>query len=927
MAGANPQRSSWTSTTIPGNIATTWVKPIAPFVSHHVQVVAASGKVFVSTSSGLYAFEAETGNDVWIYPTELPLGHSPTFDNGYLYVGGMDRKIHKVDANTGLSIWTYTAEGGFYTSPIVLDGRVYAGNRDGSMYAIDSSTGSLIWKYQTGSQILQSAAFSDGTLYFASNDGFAYALSAFDGSLIWKSTEKLPSMGQYSWWPVIYQNYVIYSRTAFEGGLSGAETTWLFCPPGSIGCSVSANKIPGTFASAANEISNQPTLDISTNPNGSSLPNYFESFPHRRNTMFFDRTTGQEINFDLDSDGVTDAAPISWVGDAGTPYPPIVSGFDNKLYFRTLNRSSSSSFSSASISGWNVGTPFLNLPFSVTTGQSGAMPQDEPMGMSGAGNNILWSVCCDRFVGSLDLSQRNTNFLSNTDDANRQWRYIRSPGLPFYTTPTNIGMPVNYYQEASKYFYDPPHPALFWNENDTAGPSIYNGKAYVIMGNALVSFGQGGLGSNAPLLPSAPLATYTAASPELSDTYLKSKLETEVSKIISAGHLKPSFLTFGLITPDLKSKLDDYGSHYWHNPGETHLVLLRALPHLSENIQQQVRAYLQNEMANYSPITYSHIGWTSGASRDPYPHPPIDAKLFTINFGPTQFSSFSGWSQPPHNIYAVWKYAAAGLDNPTSLFTQVQSKLKATITQNKSNLTDSYLSGYPHVHNAYIAGYIGYIELAKLAGQPSTVYQAHQAELDRLLALRAQNLTLFPIPPSGYAVDHGYFDTMITAWNFMYLTPELADYLATNAQTQVSTIIDSYKVIAPYWMVAINGETQGENTLMPYQQTHSLFQAIAQVKNAPRQELSKYLDTPIVPVGDLYYIDNLVAVIESTPTTPPPTFIGDTDGDSDVDQIDYDVWALNYNTTTTEGTVSADFNQDTKVDGIDYVIWFKTVTN
>lgn len=66
--------------------------------------------------------------------------------------------------------------------------------------------------------------------------------------------------------------------------------------------------------------------------------------------------------------------------------------------------------------------------------------------------------------------------------------------------------------------------------------------------------------------------------------------------------------------------------------------------------------------------------------------------------------------------------------------------------------------------------------------------------------------------------------------------------------------------------MAHNGETQGESAIQPYQQTHSLFQATALIRNTPRSELLKYLDTPIVPVGDLYYIDNLVAVLEASST-------------------------------------------------------------
>src|SRR3989344_1170431 len=67
MAGANPQRTSWTPENLPGNIATVWVKPIEPYISQHVQVIGAEGKVFVSTTKGLYAFDASSGTQAWVY--------------------------------------------------------------------------------------------------------------------------------------------------------------------------------------------------------------------------------------------------------------------------------------------------------------------------------------------------------------------------------------------------------------------------------------------------------------------------------------------------------------------------------------------------------------------------------------------------------------------------------------------------------------------------------------------------------------------------------------------------------------------------------------------------------------------------------------------------------------------------------------------
>ena len=899
-AGANSQRTSWTSETLPGSIATTWVKPIEPYVSQHVQVIAADGKVYVSTAKGLIAFDASTGSKSWDYPTELPLGHSPTYSGGVLYVGGLDRNMYAINASTGAEIWAYEASGGYSTSPVVANAMVYAGNRDGIFYAINTSDGTLAWEYQTGNQILQSAAYkpeddgisgtTGGTLFFASNDGYAYALNAQNGALLWRSADKLPSMGFYSWWPVIYQNYVIFTRASFGSGKNGEESDHLFCPDPAPPatrpalCTISNSWTPGKLGfEPGNWVSGMATLDVNINSHGITYADYFERFPHYRNAIFFDRISGQEVAFDIDNDGITDAAPVTWAGDAGTPSPPIVSGFDNVLYFRTLTRGAGG-FGSKTIAGWKVGTAIMSLPYSNMAWQSGFWPGDEPVGMSAAGNKIYWNLCCDRFVGAVDISQPNTDFLSDTDDSNRQWRYMSSPGLPFFSWPTNIGMPNFYFQEAVKYFWDP-RPgsappccaAVFWNENDKVGPAIFQGNLYVILGNSLVMFAAGGAGDDAPLLPSAQTVPAPSTSSSPTNQYLISRLNQEVQEIITAGHLKPSFMDAGSITGHNSRAFEDSLAHYWHNPADVQLVLLRALPHLSTNLQNQVKAYLQSEFALFSPASYSHIGFTTGLQRDPYPYPPAETgyRSFTIpDLGPQTGSTFSGWSLPPHNVYALWKYAQAGLGDAQTLLNQLGSRFKAPITANRNSsdttvLSNAYLKAFPHVHNAYIAGYFGYIELAKMAGQTQAQYAAYEAELERLKALRLQNLMAFPNPQEPWTCENEcYFESLITYYNFAYMTPELADYLAANARSSdpdkdILSILQKYKDIAPYWMVAHNGETQGESAIMPYQQTHSLFQALAMVKNVPRAELVKYLDTPVVPVGDLYYIDNLVSVLEA----------------------------------------------------------------
>jgi hypothetical protein len=287
------------------------------------------------------------------------------------------------------------------------------------------------------------------------------------------------------------------------------------------------------------------------------------------------------------------------------------------------------------------------------------------------------------------------------------------------------------------------------------------------------------------------------------------------------------------------------------------LTLSRALPHVPPEMQDRVRKYLREEYAAFPPYKYTHIGFTDGAPREPFDYPSSTARTIEHDFGPLTSSSFPGWSKPPDSVYAMWKYAQAGLADAATVFQQASGVIGSTPS-------DKFLQAFPHVHNAYIAGYVGYVELAKMAGRS---YAAQQQELNRLLTLRAQTFRWDVQANTGNAQADQYFYTLITAWNFMYLVPELADYLRQNALEKVQDAVERYKHMAPHWMVGHNEEVQHENGITPLYQTHALFQAQAQILHASREQLAKTLDTPVVPAGDLFYLQNLLATLEASPVT------------------------------------------------------------
>ena len=67
MAGGNPQRTSWVAsnpdnqTEIPGVLVPAWYRTFEPYLKLNAQVVAANNTLFIPTSKGLYALDADTG--------------------------------------------------------------------------------------------------------------------------------------------------------------------------------------------------------------------------------------------------------------------------------------------------------------------------------------------------------------------------------------------------------------------------------------------------------------------------------------------------------------------------------------------------------------------------------------------------------------------------------------------------------------------------------------------------------------------------------------------------------------------------------------------------------------------------------------------------------------------------------------------------
>jgi outer membrane protein assembly factor BamB len=930
MAGANPQRTSWVSEEVnPGqsdDFGVVWYRPIEAYIPQNVQIITARSKLYLSTARGLYALDANTGETVWRFDTQMPMGHSPTVVGDTVYVGGFDRKIHALNADSGALRWSFSgAQAGFSVNPLVVEGKVFAGNRDGRFYALDAGNGALKWQYPPANKaavgpILTSAAYSNGIIYFASNDNHAYALNAANGNLVWRSNI-MPGDAYQAWWPVVLDDLVFFSGAVdYRMEDPGQESIADAVPSGSSyqpseynsytnhiqrddvfysGAS-SGDLLGNTFAAGSGGDSagiNWDWRNGVTVIDGRRVTEYYEddgqvrvdrpsNKPWRRTLVVLNRGDGSEFTFDSDQDGNPEYAPYLYTGTySGNRYPPVLmpdkNGSPNKIpYLFNLYRNDAGwAIPRGRLMGWQVGTRYMN-----EAGFGNAV--DEPLAFSGGGSVVYANLCCDRVASWGEL---------NGDGGGTFWDYHRTlESLDKNNDP-------QYWQRSLAPTYD----EMWWESSMWGGlprllggygdrNSIYHshglqnplvpfdGKLFTHRSNAIIA-----LGANPPAMQHDPTSERKAYEAELvqklkrnlltiapspaqtsrpiSAGELQQKLDSEISAMLEAGQLRPGYYVVG-------QHNNSYLLNYFENPGETLLTLSLAYPHVSSGLQPGLRDYLQETFRRYFQSTMvARMGWTQEgdfgplAAREAMPLPPeVAADLKNHSYSVNSGGGF-GWSYPQHNFYALWKYAEIFPDQAGQAYSQAKAKLDL------SPPDDNRLAERPWEHNGYIAGYFGFLGLQDLAGkssQDSNLRNQVQSELDRLLSLRASNF----VKDRPGDVDENQNLSLMR--NFTYLVPELGDYLRDHIPGKVSDAVTSYDRVAPYWFVSRYEASVYEGAMRHLYDYVALFQARALILDQSREELLPYLDVPAFPRGDLYYLQNLVTLMEDGPP-PPDTIFGD----------------------------------------------------
>ena len=143
------------------------------------------GTPIVTTLGGRTLVFVGAGNSVFAY------SHAVNFAQPGARVirGNGVSAVFAVDAATGEQVWVYPTRGEDMPTPVFYKGRLLFGNGDGHVYALDAATGKLAWKTSITSFVSMSSATLDaqhGVLVMGGTQpSRIYGLDVDNGKLMW----------------------------------------------------------------------------------------------------------------------------------------------------------------------------------------------------------------------------------------------------------------------------------------------------------------------------------------------------------------------------------------------------------------------------------------------------------------------------------------------------------------------------------------------------------------------------------------------------------------------------------------------------------------------------------------------------------------------------------------------------------------------
>jgi hypothetical protein len=375
---------------------------------------------------------------------------------------------------------------------------------------------------------------------------------------------------------------------------------------------------------------------------------------------------------------------------------------------------------------------------------------------------------------------------------------------------------------------------------------------------------------------------------------LQEKLEKHVGQMVDAGHIAPLFYIYGGIG-------GTWFSHfYWGTSSELAQALAMAYPYLSGPLKTEVVEYLKSEWKLKPPFEFDPRHYLSGTPRTPYELPWKEmSRHVTYALGREADYRRSDYL---FSLYGVDAYLRLTGEPPDSnlrataldLATQMLRKQDWAIMgpSRFRTIKDRHAVFYYNLqgaatYNRWLAGMIGFTRLAhrygwadeeklgyylvaKLAmarvAQAHYVTQMYQRGLVRGRA-DSDNRTVLHIDTGCAVVGRGPMEVGVHQNQetppFNDLVEEVGCLLGRYARSQCRIYLDQLDYSLPFWYISEAPKEQAtEQRTTPLQYYSGNVLAQYWILGKRRSDFSHYLDTTRF-LGDLYYIENLAAGIDS----------------------------------------------------------------
>lgn len=108
--------------------------------------------------------------------------------DGIFVIGNSDGNVYGLRIDDGTLLWQYPTRSRVWATPLIISDTAYIASLDHHLYALDLQTGALRWQFRAGGAMADCPLLLNDTLYIGSFDHNLYALRPADGTEVWRFT-------------------------------------------------------------------------------------------------------------------------------------------------------------------------------------------------------------------------------------------------------------------------------------------------------------------------------------------------------------------------------------------------------------------------------------------------------------------------------------------------------------------------------------------------------------------------------------------------------------------------------------------------------------------------------------------------------------------------------------------------------------------